>query len=183
MSDFEIKLPRRTLDISALADEAAQPNDALLLLSASTRTALTDLPNAALLEVRDMMFELGLAMQNTAFPTIRVDLDLELEPPQDWVAEVSLQGNVVRSFTHSKAERAFALAVREAVIQATSMGIRSRSEMIADWAIDLGAVCEQLDVVSVGLAIEESDRNVANNATAAVGDVELNPEGDNGETS
>ena len=177
-TSFEIKLPRRTLDISGLAHESAQPNDALLLLTKSTREALTDLPNAALLEVRDMMFELGRAMQNTAFPTIRVDLDLELEPPQDWVAEVSLQGNVVRSFTHSKAERAFALAVREAVIQATSMGIRSRSEMISDWAIDLGEVCEQLDFVSSALALEEGDRNVANMATAGVGDVVLNPEGD-----
>lgn len=175
---YKIKLPRRTLDISALSEEAATPEEALLLLTPSTNTALACLPETARLEVRDMLFELGRAIQNTAFPIIRVDLDLELEPPQDWVAAVAIQGNVVRSFVHSKAEVVFSVAVREAIIQATSMGLRSRSEMMVDWSIALGNSCEELDTVAMNLRSRENERDMANATGVDAEKLKLNEESD-----
>lgn len=175
---FEIRLPRRTLDISALAEEAAQPEEAWLLLSPQTIEDIQALPERARLEVRDLLYELGRAMQNTSYPTMRIDLDLEFEPPQDWVASVSLQGTVVREFTHSKAEVAFSFAVREGVIQATSMGLRSRADMITSWCVALGRRCEELDEAAFSLRDAEGIRNAEKKADAAMQDLEINPEGD-----
>ncbi len=174
----EINLPRRTLDISALAEEAATPEEALLLLSGDTNRALGKLPETARLEVRDILFELGLAIQNTAFPVIRVDLDLELEPPQDWCATVSLQGIEVRSFTHSKAEVAMSLGVREAIVQATAMGLRSRSEMLVDWSTALGNTCVEIDEIAMTLRMRENARNMANATGVDADKLKLNEESD-----
>jgi hypothetical protein len=175
---YEIKLPRRTLDISALAEESAMPEEALMLLSRDTYVALGRLPDSARLEVRDILFELGRAIQNTAFPVLRVELDLELEPPQDWVASVAIQGNVVRSFTHSKAEVAMSLGVREAIVQATAMGIRSRSDMLADWSIALGNTCEELDEIAMALRAMERARDMAGAIGVDADKLKLNEEGD-----
>ncbi len=177
-TSFDIRLPQRAVDISHLSSESAEPEEALLLLSPQTNDDLLMLPDRARLEVRDMLFELGRAMQNTAFPTLRIDLDLELEPPQDWVASVALEGQVVRSFTHSDAEGAYAMAVLEGVIQATSLGIKSRSAMLAAWSMALGAACEALDGISTGLRADEEARNMENMAAATLSKLEMNPEGD-----
>lgn len=140
-----LNMPPRRVDLSAIADAHACPEEALLLLTKETVDALKTLDPSVLLEIRDLMYELGRVATNTAQPQIRVDLDLDMEPPQDWAAVVAIQGKELRQLRHPDAEKAFALGVREAAIQASGMAFARRSEMIVKWSQALGKVCEELD--------------------------------------